>query len=106
MEHVSGLAYSLTLKMEKCSSKTVDFQQSTQHFIPEDSFITTNVEPQIPHFRFSFSEEASSLSGYLHIMLRTTQNKLIHAADEEHSLTASMTRLTTAKYRDAQQQKV
>jgi hypothetical protein len=36
---VSCSAYSLALKMEAtCSSETsVDFQQTTQHYIPEDS---------------------------------------------------------------------
>jgi hypothetical protein len=35
---VSSLAYSLTLKLETaCSSKmSVDFQRTTQHYIPED----------------------------------------------------------------------
>jgi hypothetical protein len=40
-------------------------------------------------------------------MLHTIQNKLIHAVDEKHPLTASMTcYLTTAKYTGGQQQKV
>lgn len=106
MELISCLVYSLTLKMETCSSETlIDFQQTTA-FYPRRQLHNHHCRTQILQIRFRFIAEASSLSGYLHIMLHTIQNKLIHAVDEEHPPTASMTCYLTAKYRGGQQQKV